>query len=95
MLPTSPATHPLQVSYGRVTSSSQACQRRSTFSAAWYVRATALSALVTSAQGKKLFFVTNNSTKSRKGYLNKFTSLGLSITAVRDANDIHCNQPLT
>lgn len=34
-------------------------------------------------QGKKLFFVTNNSTKSRKGYLNKFTSLGLSITAVR------------
>lgn len=24
--------------------------------------------------------MTNNSTKSRKGYLNKFTSLGLSIT---------------
>jgi phosphoglycolate phosphatase len=28
-------------------------------------------------QGKKLFFVTNNSTKSRAGYLKKFTSLGL------------------
>jgi 4-nitrophenyl phosphatase/phosphoglycolate phosphatase len=27
--------------------------------------------------GKKIFFVTNNSTKSRKGYLDKFVSLGL------------------
>jgi hypothetical protein len=27
--------------------------------------------------GKKIFFVTNNSTKSRKGYLAKFLSLGL------------------
>jgi phosphoglycolate phosphatase len=33
-------------------------------------------------QGKKLFFVTNNSTKSRAGYLKKFTDLGLSITSV-------------
>lgn len=32
-------------------------------------------------QGKKLIFVTNNSTKSRKGYLGKFTSLGLSVKA--------------
>ncbi|KAG1674279.1 hypothetical protein FOA52_013468 [Chlamydomonas sp. UWO 241] len=31
--------------------------------------------------GKKLFFVTNNSTKSRAGYLKKFTSLGLNISA--------------
>lgn len=29
--------------------------------------------------GKKLFFVTNNSTKSRKGYLKKFQSLGLNV----------------
>jgi phosphoglycolate phosphatase len=35
------------------------------------------------SQGKKLFFVTNNSTKSRAGYLKKFTSLGLKIKAVR------------
>lgn len=35
------------------------------------------------AAGKKLVFVTNNSTKSRKGYLGKFTSLGLNINAVR------------
>ncbi len=33
-------------------------------------------------QGKRLFFVTNNSTKSRAGYLNKFTSLGLKVKAV-------------
>ena len=32
-------------------------------------------------QGKKLIFVTNNSTKSRKGYLGKFTGLGLNISA--------------
>jgi len=31
--------------------------------------------------GKRLFFVTNNSTKSRAGYLKKFTSLGLNINA--------------
>jgi len=31
--------------------------------------------------GKKIFFVTNNSTKSRKGYLGKFTSLGLEVEA--------------
>jgi len=29
------------------------------------------------AMGKKIFFVTNNSTKSRKGYLAKFVGLGL------------------
>ncbi|KAK9803264.1 hypothetical protein WJX72_002819 [[Myrmecia] bisecta] len=31
--------------------------------------------------GKKLVFVTNNSTKSRKGYLKKFTDLGLDVSA--------------
>ena len=31
------------------------------------------------AEGKKLFFVTNNSTKSRAGYKSKFTSLGLDV----------------
>ena len=34
-------------------------------------------------QGKKLVFVTNNSTKSRAGYLKKFTGLGLNVSAVR------------
>ena len=34
-------------------------------------------------QGKKLVFVTNNSTKSRAGYLSKFKKLGLNVTAVR------------
>ena len=33
------------------------------------------------ALGKKMFFVTNNSTKSRAGYLKKFTSLGLTVNA--------------
>jgi 4-nitrophenyl phosphatase/phosphoglycolate phosphatase len=33
------------------------------------------------AAGKKMFFVTNNSTKSRKGYKKKFDSLGLDIPA--------------
>eukprot|EP01031_Cornospumella_fuschlensis_P039903 gene39903-48590_t len=31
------------------------------------------------ALGKKIFFVTNNSTKSRKGYLKKFEELGLLV----------------
>lgn len=31
--------------------------------------------------GKTVFFVTNNSTKSRKGYLGKFTGLGLNVKA--------------
>ncbi|PXF48454.1 Phosphoglycolate phosphatase 1B, chloroplastic [Gracilariopsis chorda] len=31
--------------------------------------------------GKQVFFVTNNSTKSRAGYLNKFTKLGLDAQA--------------
>jgi ribonucleotide monophosphatase NagD (HAD superfamily) len=34
-------------------------------------------------QGKKLIFVTNNSTKSRKQYMKKFLDLGLSVTEVR------------
>ena len=29
--------------------------------------------------GKRMFFVTNNSTKSRKGYKAKFTKLGLDV----------------
>jgi phosphoglycolate phosphatase len=33
------------------------------------------------AAGKRLVFVTNNSTKSRAGYLGKFTSLGLNVQA--------------
>eukprot|EP00956_Cyclotella_meneghiniana_P026470 scaffold57263_cov59-Cyclotella_meneghiniana.AAC.7 len=33
------------------------------------------------AMGKKTFFVTNNSTKSRKGYKKKFDSLGLNVPA--------------
>merc|ERR1719460_191462 len=33
------------------------------------------------ALGKKIFFVTNNSTKSRAGYLKKFTGLGLDVRA--------------
>ncbi|KAM5588957.1 phosphoglycolate phosphatase 2 [Rosa sericea] len=32
------------------------------------------------SKGKKLVFVTNNSTKSRKQYANKFLSLGISVT---------------
>jgi len=31
------------------------------------------------AAGKRIFFVTNNSTKSRKGYKGKFTGLGLNV----------------
>ena len=33
------------------------------------------------ALGKKMFFVTNNSTKSRAGYLKKFNTLGLTVNA--------------
>eukprot|EP00882_Tetradesmus_deserticola_P028481 GHRQ01031733.1.p1 GENE.GHRQ01031733.1~~GHRQ01031733.1.p1 ORF type:complete len:378 (+),score=137.25 GHRQ01031733.1:85-1218(+) len=33
------------------------------------------------AMGKRLVFVTNNSTKSRAGYLGKFTGLGLKVNA--------------
>ncbi len=40
-------------------------------------------------QGKKLVFVTNNSTKSRAGYLSKFKKLGLNITAV-STPAVHC-----
>ena len=35
-------------------------------------------------QGKRLVFVTNNSTKSRKQYGKKFETLGLSVTEVSD-----------
>lgn len=35
------------------------------------------------AAGKRMFFVTNNSTKSRKGYKSKFTSLGLNVRTPR------------
>jgi hypothetical protein len=35
------------------------------------------------AQGKRLVFVTNNSTKSRKQYGKKFETLGLSVSEVR------------
>jgi ribonucleotide monophosphatase NagD (HAD superfamily) len=31
------------------------------------------------AAGKRIFFVTNNSTKSRKGYKKKFDELGLDV----------------
>lgn len=40
--------------------------------------------LPTCVQGKRLVFVTNNSTKSRQGYTKKFQELGLNVTAVRD-----------
>ena len=43
------------------------------------------------AQGKMIFFVTNNSTKSRKGYLKKFTGLGLNV----DAKGYHTWIPYT
>lgn len=35
-------------------------------------------------QGKKLVFVTNNATKSRAGYLQKFKKLGLNVLEVGD-----------
>ena len=38
------------------------------------------------AAGKRMFFVTNNSTKSRKGYKSKFTSLGLNVRTRKDAS---------
>ena len=41
--------------------------------------------VVTRTQGKKVFFVTNNSTKSRAGYMSKFQSLGLNVKAVSGA----------
>lgn len=37
-------------------------------------------------QGKRLVFVTNNSTKSRAGYLGKFTGLGLNVNAVSNTS---------
>lgn len=41
-------------------------------------------------QGKKLVFVTNNSTKSRAGYLKKFTGLGLNVSAVSPQYTVTC-----
>jgi ribonucleotide monophosphatase NagD (HAD superfamily) len=35
------------------------------------------------AMGKKIFFVTNNSTKTRDGFLKKFNELGFQVTLVR------------
>jgi ribonucleotide monophosphatase NagD (HAD superfamily) len=35
------------------------------------------------AMGKKVFFVTNNSTKTRDGFLKKFNELGFQVTLVR------------
>jgi ribonucleotide monophosphatase NagD (HAD superfamily) len=34
-------------------------------------------------QGKKLFFITNNASKSRDAYVKKMTSLGLEAKPVR------------
>jgi hypothetical protein len=42
------------------------------------------------SMGKQLFFITNNSTKSRAGYLKKFTSLGLNITAEKHLFLLFC-----
>ncbi|KAH0969886.1 hypothetical protein GBA52_022042 [Prunus armeniaca] len=44
------------------------------------LRSKALS--LSSISGKKLVFVTNNSTKSRSQYANKFLSLGISVTEI-------------
>lgn len=38
-----------------------------------------------SLQGKRLVFVTNNSTKSRKQYGKKFETLGLTVTEVKES----------
>lgn len=48
------------------------------------------------AAGKRMFFVTNNSTKSRKGYKSKFTSLGLNVRAYKrcGVGVHHHQQPL-
>ena len=42
-------------------------------------------------QSKKLVFVTNNATKSRAGYLQKFKKLGLNVEAV-SASFVNCAQ---
>lgn len=42
-------------------------------------------------QGKKVFFVTNNSTKSRAGYMSKFQSLGLDVKAVSELGTCACS----
>jgi hypothetical protein len=44
------------------------------------------------AQGKRLVFVTNNSTKSRAGYLGKFTGLGLNVNAVSSSSSSSSSQ---
>ncbi len=42
-------------------------------------------------KGKRLFFVTNNSTKSRKGYMKKFQSLGLEVSPEGTSFHTFCN----
>lgn len=42
----------------------------------------AIEMLLVKLQGKKLVFVTNNSTKSRKKYAEKFHSLGIPVNEV-------------
>ncbi|TQD77206.1 hypothetical protein C1H46_037263 [Malus baccata] len=61
-----------QVSFGRAISSSMASLRHSTS----YDQRHSFSPF----PGKKLVFVTNNSTKSRKQYADKFLSLGISVS---------------
>lgn len=42
-------------------------------------------------QGKRLLFVTNNSSKSRQQYVAKFASLGISVTADEVGTHILCS----
>ncbi|KAG2445344.1 hypothetical protein HYH02_008809 [Chlamydomonas schloesseri] len=41
-------------------------------------------------QGKRLLFVTNNSSKSRAGYVSKFSSLGLEVAAEEIVSSSYC-----
>jgi Haloacid dehalogenase-like hydrolase len=56
-------------------------EARSCIGSSWRECTAGIKHVLPCAQGKKLFFVTNNSTKSREGYLGKFTKLGLKISA--------------
>ncbi len=53
--------------------------------------ATCMNPSVYGTQGKKVFFVTNNSTKSRAGYMSKFQSLGLDVKAVSGRGTCACS----